>query len=115
MVILVDRVRIRVGGFPSALVVLPADEAGIDVDVRERDGAQTLEIKVEHGAVDLQEWMVDVGNVSSLHSVSCHVRCCHPPCRGRDHQRVGQLPAAAALGSRTVQPRRRSRRRPPPP
>jgi hypothetical protein len=47
VLVLVDRVRIRRAVLTSPLEVLAIRQAGVDVVVTERDGAQPLEIKVE--------------------------------------------------------------------
>jgi 7,8-dihydro-6-hydroxymethylpterin-pyrophosphokinase len=47
VLVLGDRVRIRRAVLTSPLEVLAIRQAGVDVVVTERDGAQPLEIKVE--------------------------------------------------------------------
>lgn len=48
-----NSMSIRITTSSAALKELAADQAGIDVDVGERLGADTLKVKVEVGAVDL--------------------------------------------------------------
>ena len=55
VVVVVDGVGVGVRGLASALEVFAADQTGVDIDVGERDGAEPLKVKVEHGAVDLRE------------------------------------------------------------
>ena len=38
---------------PSSLKVLPIDETAVDVDGRERDGTELLEIEIQEVSVDL--------------------------------------------------------------
>ncbi|KUI71225.1 hypothetical protein VM1G_11746 [Cytospora mali] len=52
VVAVLQRVEVGVGFGPPALEVLAAHEARVDVDVGERDGAQLLEVEVQHVAVD---------------------------------------------------------------
>lgn len=52
VVILMNRVIEGVRGLTPPLVVFPADEAAVDVDVREGDGTQLLEVEIQPLAVD---------------------------------------------------------------
>ena len=60
VVVLVERVEVGVRLGPPALVVPPADEARVHVDVGQRHRAQLLEVEVEHVAVDGVEVQVVV-------------------------------------------------------
>lgn len=54
MMILVNRMRVSVGLFPSSLKVFTAYEAAVYIDVGERYRTDFLKIKVEDGPVDLE-------------------------------------------------------------
>ena len=55
VVVFVEGVEVGVGVWTAALEVFPADEAGIDVDVGEGDGAEFFKVEVEEEAfVELQ-------------------------------------------------------------
>lgn len=53
VVVLGDRVGVGGGSLASSLEVLAVGQAGVDVVVAQRDGAQSLEIEIEDVAVDL--------------------------------------------------------------
>ena len=55
MVIIVNRVGIRVRITAPSLKVFPADEAAVDIDVRQRYGTKFLKVKVEDGTIHLTE------------------------------------------------------------
>lgn len=62
---------------PSTRIVLPANQASVDVDIRQTNGAQLLEIEVENPAVDRIEVEITV----SLHGFGL-------PFRSRDGRRI---------------------------
>jgi hypothetical protein len=58
MVVVVDRVRIGGRLTSPTLEVLSTDQACVDINVGERNGANLLEIKIESGSVNLSEGQI---------------------------------------------------------
>ena len=48
----VDGMEIRMRALASALVVLAANETGVDVEIGQRDAAQLFKVKVEDASID---------------------------------------------------------------
>lgn len=55
MVVLGDRVGVGGGSLASSLEVFAVGQAGVNVVVAQRNGAQSLEVEVEDVAVDLSQ------------------------------------------------------------
>jgi len=53
MVIIVNRVGIRIRIATPPLKVFPADKAAIDIDVRQRNRTKFLKVKVKGGTIHL--------------------------------------------------------------
>lgn len=53
MLVLCDRMSVGGTVLSSSLEVLSVDEAGVNVVLAERDGAESLKVKVESTAIDL--------------------------------------------------------------